>query len=212
MKLLLSIIFVLTFLLSYSQTVRRTTININYDSLKDVLEKMSYEEQNIRRILLDSIGIDSPNAGPFKLKMREIDNSNKINIENILNKYGWIERSKIGTKAADAIFLIIQHSDLELMDKYYSEFKNLAERDEANPRQCAMMEDRLLMWKGKKQTYGTQANNTFRTDKKMAIWPIEDFINVNERRKMIGFKSTVEEQAKSMNVIYDPNDTLPEKN
>lgn len=137
----------------------------------------------------------------------DIDKNNQKNKKVILDKYGWIEQSKIGTKAADAFFYIIQHSEMELMDKWYPDFKRLADNGEANARQCAMMEDRLLMRKGKRQIYGTQASD-FRTYKKMAIWPIENPENVNERRRKIGFKTTVEEYAKEIDAIFDIRGSL----
>ena len=149
------------------------------------------QDQNIRRILVDSVGIDSPNARPFIKRMMSIDADNQKNIRLILNRYGWIGLSKIGTKAAEAFFYTIQHSDTTLMIKWFPEFKRLADIGEADKVECAMMEDRLLMWKGKKQIYGTQAT-VFREDKKVAIWPIEDPKNVNERRQKIGFALTVE--------------------
>lgn len=204
------IIIIGTILLtSCSRTKDKVSLrNINYDSLRRVLEGMREEDQEIRRILIDSVGFDSPGAGPFIKKMIDIDKRNQKNIKFILENYGWIEQSKIGTKAADAFFYVIQHSDMELMDKWYPEFKKLTDNGEANVRQCAMMEDRLLMWKGKRQIYGTQASD-FRADKRMAIWPIEDPKQVNERRAKIGFKTTVEEYAKEIDAIFDIDEKLP---
>jgi hypothetical protein len=74
------------------------------------------------------------------------------------------------------------------------------------------MEDRILMSKGKRQIYGTQANNNLRPDKKMAIWPIEDPSQVNALRKKIGFTTTVEENAARLKAEYDPNEKLPTQN
>ena len=168
------------------------------------------KDQEIRRILIDSIGIDSPNAGPYLKQMMDIDMDNQRKMKEILNKYGWIEQSKIGEKAAEAFFYTIQHSDTTLIIKWFPEFKRLADAGEADKVKCAMMEDRLLMWRGKKQIYGTQAD--FRADKKLAIWPIEDPKNVNERRKKIGFPLTVEEYADRNKMIYNANEQLPIKN
>lgn len=183
-------------------------LTINYDSLRIVLEEMRNEDQEIRRILVDSIGLNSPNSGPYISKMINIDKANQEKIKLILDKYGWLEKSKIGTIASEAYFYTIQHADIELMDKWYPEFKRLADKGEANQRHCAMMEDRLLMWKGKKQIYGTQISD-FRPDKKMSIWPIEHPDSVNQRRKRVGFTSTVEEYAKSMDAIFEANAELP---
>lgn len=207
----LFIIILLTgFLLSCNDS-KNTTINessINYDSLRVVLEHMRFEDQEIRRIIIDSIGLSAPNVGPYLKRMSEIDAANQEKIRLILKEYGWIPISKVGEKAADAIFYTIQHSDRELMEKYFPEFKRLADQGEASRKQCAMMEDRLLMWNGKKQIYGTQASD-FREDKTMAIWPIDDPKHVNQRRKEVGFTTTIEEYAKRLNAIYNPDEQLP---
>jgi len=208
MKTIFSALILTTSLFSCGQTNQQTAITTNYDSLRTVLEKMVDQDQNIRRILVDSVGIDSPNAGPFLKRMMNIDADNQKNIRLILDRYGWIAESKIGTKAAEAFFYTIQHSDMTLMIKWFPEFKRLADIGEADKIECAMMEDRLLMWKGKKQIYGTQAT-VFRDDKKVAIWPIEDSKNVNERRKKIGFALTVEENSARLNAIYNENEQLP---
>jgi hypothetical protein len=193
---------------SCGQANRQATIN--YDSLRLILENIVDKDQQIRRILVDSIGIESPDAGPYIKQLIDSDAGNQKKIREILDKYGWIEQSKIGEKAADAFFYAIQHSDTILMIKWLPEFKRLADLGEADRAECAMMEDRLLMRRGKKQIYGSQAA-VFRDDKKVAIWPIEDSRNVNERRKKMGFTLTVEENANRLNAIYNEDEQLPAK-
>ena len=195
-------------LLSCGQASHQATTMTNYDSLKIVLEDIVDKDQGIRTILMDSVGFDSPNAGIYVKQMLDIDADNQQKISVILNKYGWIEQSKIGQKAASAFFYTIQHSDSALMARWFPEFKRLADIGEADQVACAMMEDRLLMRRGKKQVYGTQAS-VFRDDKKLAIWPIEDAKNVNERRKKVGFELTVEENARRLKAIYNEQEPLP---
>lgn len=185
--------------------------HINYDSLRTVLETLLAEDQNIRRILIDSVGLNSPEAPKYFQKMADIDSKNWQQMETILNKYGWLEKSKIGEKAAEGIFYIVQHTDLETIKKYFPQFKNLAERDEASTKLCAMMEDRMLMWEGRKQIYGSQASDALRSDKSYAIWPIENPSEVNVRRKKAGFSNTVEESAAALNASYNSNEELPLK-
>ncbi len=183
----------------------------NFDSLRIELEQMLDADQKIRKILIDSVGLDSPEAGKYLSQMAAIDNINKIKISAILEKYGWIEKSKIGEKASEAIFYTVQHSDLAFLEKHFPQFKKRAAEGEANPSLCAMMEDRLLMWKGEKQIYGSQATSSLRPDKKYAIWPIENPAEVNTLRKKVGFPTTVEENAKRLNAEYNPDEKLPAK-
>ena len=197
------------FCCAHSSLEAQTLTPANYDSLRRELEGMFDADQEIRRILVDSIGINSPEDGKYMNQMAVIDSRNKIKITSILEKYGWIGKSKIGEKASDGIFYIVQHTDLEFLEKYFPQFKKQTDKGEASAKLCGMMEDRLLMWKGKKQIYGSQASNALRSDKKMAIWPIENPSRVNELRKKAGFTSTVEENAKRLNAEYDPNEKLP---
>lgn len=98
MRIMFSILILTTSLFSCGQPNRQTVINTNYDSLRIVLESMVDKDQEIRRILVDSIGIDSPNAGPYIKQMMDIDADNQKKIRVILNKYGWIEQSKLEQK------------------------------------------------------------------------------------------------------------------
>ena len=168
------------------------------------------EDQGIRKSIIDSSDVSSSNGILIYInQMQVIDERNRMKIAWILEKYGWLPKSKIGEKASEAIFFVIQHTELSFAERYFDQFKKLSLKGEANPMQCAMMEDRILMWKGKKQIYGTQSSNKVRSDGKNAIWPIEDPINVNYLRKMVGFKLTVEDNAKILKADYNPHEKLP---
>ena len=140
-------------------------------------------------MLQDSIGHNS--NGFLISRMITIDSENQNIVIPLLDKYGLRPKSKIGNKANDAVFFVIQHSNLELMEKYFPIFDSLARKGETNRIHVAMMEDRLLMWKGLKQKYGTQANSFKKTGDKMMIWPIEQPDKVDSLRKAVGFNNTI---------------------
>jgi hypothetical protein len=190
------------------QKDNRASSRVNYDSLRLQLEIMYDDDQEVRRILLDSIGVTSPAAQPYFRQIAAVDSINRIKLLTILDTYGILERSKIGAKAADAYFLIIQHSDTALMVNWLPELKRLSQVGEADRSACAMMEDRLRMYRGQKQIYGTQAA-VFRKDKVLAIWPVEDPMKVNERRREVGLPLTVEQNAKRLNAVYNADEPLP---
>jgi hypothetical protein len=84
-----------------------------------------------------------------------------------------------------------------------------ASNNEAPRWQLAMMEDRIRMYEGKPQTYGTQ----FQPDKNGAFVPytIENPENVNERRRAVGLNTLEEriaetrEQSAGEKVSLPPN-------
>ncbi|MDB5478749.1 MAG: DoxX family rane protein, partial [Alphaproteobacteria bacterium] len=55
---------------------------------------------------------------------------------------------------------------------------------------------------GKPQKYGSQGQ--YRENKGLYMWPVEIPEKVNQLRKEAGFLTTIEEKAKEMDAIYDP--------
>ncbi len=198
-----------------AQTVSRS--GTPYDSLRTVLEEIHDQDQVIREELVKYMQQGDSIVPSLITQMNTTDSVNQIRVNQIISSYGWLPQSKIGDKAAEALFLVIQHSGLETMQGYLPLLKKAVETGEANATSAALMEDRILMYEGKKQLYGTQASSRPKEDGEPShgsteyfIWPIEEPEKVNQRRAEIGFDLTVEENAARMNAIYDPNEELPQ--
>ncbi|WP_266202826.1 DUF6624 domain-containing protein [Pontibacter kalidii] len=182
----------------------------DYTLLQQELEEIYDHDQGVRDVDWDSINADPSAQRAYIHKMRQIDSTNQTKVLPILEKYGWLPKSRIGEKAADAVFYVVQHSNTATIEKYLPQMEEMAKQGEASGTDAAKMRDRLLMWKGEKQLYGTQAVNFIREDARHAIWPIDDVENVNRRRKAVGFTTTIEEYAAEAGVIFDPKEELPE--
>lgn len=179
--------------------------------LRKELEEVYDLDQNIRNVDWDTISTREASI-TYSKKMIAIDSVNQLKVIPIIEQYGWLPKSKVGEKASSAVFYVVQHSDLETIEKYLPQMEALAQQGEASATDAAKMRDRLLMFQGKKQIYGTQAASWVRTEGGQVIWPIDDVENVNKRRKEVGFTTTVEENAKQLEADYDPNEQLPKKN
>ena len=62
-----------------------------------------------------------------------------------------------------------------------------AENDDVDPQNIAYLKDRVLMFSGKKQVYGTQLRRNKYT-KKMELYEVEDVEHLNEKRKSVGLE------------------------
>jgi hypothetical protein len=155
----------------------------------------------------DVVDSDSSISRIYDYNMLRVDAHNQEILRSILDKYGWLHDSTLSYRASSAQFLVLQHSPNEMMLKYFPMFKATVGMRSS----VAMMEDRILMRQGKKQIYGTQATSILRDDGSMAIWPIENHENVEERRQGL-FSQTVKEYADFMGVEYDPCEALPANN
>lgn len=195
-----------------SKLQSNTADSVPYDSLRVVLEEIYDADQGIRIELMDALGghvDEGGHVGELFGRMAQIDSVNRIKMDRILSDYGWLPQSKVGEKAASAIFFVVQHGGQEMIQQHLPALQKLARENEAKTTHAAMMEDRLLMKQGKKQIYGTQASGD--TTGASYIWPIADPERVNERRKAAGFELTVEENAERLDAVYNSKQELPEK-
>lgn len=135
------------------------------------------------------------------------DSLNLVAVEKIIKEYGYPGKSLVGEPENDAAWFVIQHSDK--IEEYFPLIKKTGEDGELKMSKVAMMEDRMLMYRGEPQIYGTQGkgihsinDSSKQKDFFYIIWPIKNPENVNDLRKNVGFELTVEENAKRMGIEY----------
>lgn len=151
----------------------------------------------------------------YALKMEETDSTNLAAVSRILDTYGW--PSGLSDEANKAIFLVVDHSDLNIMNKYIGLFRDAVEKGYLSMNDLVTMEDRMLMNAGKPQKYGTQAYSLVEYGKTMIyIWPVEDPDKLDALRKSVGlmpiedYLEMVKQQGLEM--IYDKTKTVAEFN
>lgn len=132
---------------------------------------------------------------PPKNPTTDKDNWNQL--KKIVKKHGFPTISMVGKYASTGAFLILQHSH-PIKDKYYYMVKTAYENKDFDPICYALLTDRWLIDKNKKQLYGTQSRGEDMNS--LVLSPVEDFKNVNQRRKDIGYTSTIEEYCKKNNI------------
>jgi len=105
---------------------------------------------------------------------------------------GWFRKSVYGEQAANAAFLIIQHSNVEQWRRFVPILEPLVATGEINGSQYGLMYDRLAINEGRPQRYGTQM--TCKAGKFVVDWDnIEDPANADARRAALGFHGTLAE-------------------
>lgn len=125
-------------------------------------------------------------------RMEAVHKENTARLSSIIEQYGWPRMSLVGEEGTHAAWLIVQHSigNPPFMRHCLSLLKKAAIENEAPPWQAAMLEDRICMFEGRPQVYGSQ----FRSDKNGELnpFPIENPEFVNRRRLEVGL-NTIEE-------------------
>ena len=158
---------------------RRTGSTI--DAIGAELIAMAEEDQRVRAELL----ADGTLFHGYNPRMAEVHHRNAMRLAEIMDAIGWPGRSAVSMEAADAAWLVLQHSigDPPVMRRGL-ELIRAAPPGDVDPIQVAMLEDRVRTYSGLPQRYGTQ----FDWDEhgEMQPRPIEDPGQVDERRRSVG--------------------------
>lgn len=145
--------------------------NIHYkDSLSLFLSSALERDQRIR-LIIDSIyrgGAVQQNQqliDSLAVRVKETDSLNLLLVSEVLDKYGWLGIEQVGEKGNIALFIIIQHADLnpKVQKKYLPLLKSAVEEGKARGQYLAMLEDRISLRETGKQWYGTQVLVNYQT-------------------------------------------------
>ena len=130
-----------------------------------------------------------------------MDSINLIRIEEIIAEHGWPGYSLVGEDVADVAFLVLQHcGNTVIMEKYFPLMKDAVAKKEMDKSSLALFVDRIRMFKGEKQLYGTQLSYIDSTQS-LELYPVEDEQNLNARRAEMGLP-TIEDYLKRFGLNY----------
>ena len=150
------------------------------------LEKIYDRDQAPRRELMQAIstkGQGSAEAASASGTMRLNDSLNTREVTTIIDKYGWPGPDVVGHDGSATIFLVIQHASLKIQDKYLPVMRKAVKAGDAQPSDLALLEDRVAVGHGRKQTYGTQIT----TDPQGSfLAPLADPDHVDQLRAKVG--------------------------
>lgn len=133
----------------------------------------------------------------YNSQMQQLHNHNATELNNIVEIIGYPTIDKVGQEASEAAWLVIQHSieKPEFMRKCLKLLETAVEENKAESKNLAYLTDRILVFEGKPQLYGTQFDWDEKGD--LSPNPFDSLVKVNKRRKSIGL-NTLEEQTESI--------------
>ena len=123
-------------------------------------------------------------AGLLK-KMQQADSINILKVTALIDKYGWLGPDVVGRDGNTTLFMVIQHSNLNIQEKYLPLMRHAVQTGDANPASLALLEDRVALRQGKKQLYGSQLSWNMKTNEYFVL-PLENPDSVDIRRAAVG--------------------------
>lgn len=177
----------------------------NYDKpLQKELLEIYKLDQNIRNEYTsaqEKYGFRSKEVDSLGNVMLKRDSLNLIRVLKILDEKGWVGKDKVGQQANQTLFLVIQHSDIKIQQKYLPMMREAVRNGNAKPSHLALLEDRIALREGRKQIYGSQIGANPITNKPYVL-PLEDPENVDKRRADVELEPLAE-YVNFWNIIWD---------
>ncbi|SEJ83051.1 hypothetical protein SAMN05192553_1234 [Cyclobacterium xiamenense] len=166
---------------------------MNYEEIAEIIIGLKNADLEFRDKLIQG-GLLSED---YNEKMASLHCRNAKILDKIIDNIGYPTVEKVGKEASEAAWLVIQHSIGQpyFMKKSAELLKVAVNENKADLKSFAYLSDRIAVFEGKPQLYGTQ----FDWDENGEMSPnqYDDIAKVNQRRKSIGL-NTLEEQSQIM--------------
>lgn len=163
------------------------TVPMNKNVKQKLLEMVKLDEQVRSDLIRRGVLFDG-----YHPEMEQVHNSNADHLSKIIDECGWPTNDMVGSEGAEAAWLIVQHAigNPQFQRKCLSLLKTEVKLGRIDAKQVAYLEDRICVFEGKNQIYGTQFD--WDDNGKLSPKPIQDPEEVDALRKTIGLSPLAE--------------------
>jgi hypothetical protein len=170
------------------------------EELRRELVEMRAEDRRVRLELEESGEL----GGPYVPRMEAVHVRNAARLRELLAIHGWPDETIAGSDGTEAAWFIVQHAIGE--PAFQRQVLRVLRRCEGTGCvplwHAAYLEDRIAMYEGRPQLYGTQWIDDSR-DGRLRPWVIAEPGRVNERRAAAGLGP--------LHAVPEPGPDLPEE-
>jgi hypothetical protein len=155
------------------------------DSLREELIAMRAEDLRVRQELIDSGEL----GGSYVPRMEAVHIRNAERLSELINLHGWPDEQTVGKDGAEAAWLITQHAigSPAFQRECLLLLQSSAEQGRVPRWHAAYLEDRIAMYEGRPQRYGTQWLDD-PVDGRIRPWKLADPERVNQLRAEVGLQ------------------------
>ena len=131
----------------------------------------------------------------YNARMAKVHKQNAEKLERVVGEFGWPGISLVSNEGAEAAWLVLQHAigNPELQRRCLPLLKAAAETGEIPVFQFACLEDRICVFEGRPQRYGTQFD--WDANGMMSPHPLQDPKGVDGYRRSVGLGPLSEKTA-----------------
>jgi hypothetical protein len=155
------------------------------DELRRELITMREEDSRVRAELMAANEL----GGAYVPRMEEVHTRNAARLRELIELHGWAAEDIAGKDGAEAAWIIVQHAigEPEFQRRSLRRMQECADAGRIPAWHAAYLEDRIAMYEGRPQRFGTQWIDDPR-DGHMRPWKLTDPDAVNELRAGVGLR------------------------
>lgn len=170
------------------------------DSLRLELVAMRAEDLQVRAELVASGEL----GGSYAPRMEAVHIRNATRLRELITQHGWPAEDIAGKDGAEAAWMIVQHAigEPEFQRQALSLVNECAAQGRVPAWHGAYLEDRIAMYEGRPQRYGSQGLDDPR-DGLVRPWRLVDPEHVNELRAKVGLEP--------LPAVPEPGPDLPQE-
>lgn len=173
---------------------------LSSQEVKSMLQNIWKTDQSYRLLAAQmrksNNGVRTPAEGELWAKQTIVDSMNMNAIESIIEKVGYPTRTMVGDTLKHVAAYVIMHNP-KRQAKYVDLIWKAARAGDIKLLDAATLEDRVRMFAGQSQKYGTQMkydtinidHKTGNITTKLRIWPVENPKIIDSLRASIGLYS-----------------------
>jgi len=130
--------------------------------------------------------------GGYHPEMEAVHDANAALLRRVFDTIGWPGRRDYGDDGAGAAFLILQHAigHPDLQRRGLALILDAIPEGQANPLDAAYLSDRIAIFEGREQTFGTQFD--WDANDQLSPAPVRDPETLDERRASVGLPPMAE--------------------
>ena len=153
------------------------------EELRHHLLGMKAEDLRVRQELLDSGEL----GGAYVPRMEAVHVRNAARLRALISEYGWPAEDIAGKDGAEAAWLVAQHAigEPEFQRQVLRLLQDCAAAGRTPAWHAAFLEDRIAMYEGRPQRFGSQWLDDPR-DGRVRPWKLADPEHVNDLRASVG--------------------------
>jgi hypothetical protein len=155
------------------------------DALRRELVEMGRLDQEVR----EGFSPERVQDTAYMRRMSSVDSAHTARIREILATHGWPGVSRVGAEAANAAFLLVQHTPDNALQAQALRMMQAAPPGDVPLPDLALLTDRVRVRQGLPQLYGSQFSAV---DGRWIADPIEDVARLDERRASMGLPPMAE--------------------